>query len=286
MVDELDDERRTEPAFLLDERAMLEGWLEYHRTTLALKCEGLDDEQRKRRPVATSKLSLHGLVRHMAEVERNWFGRVLGRPRRAAHLVRPGRRRQRAGAPRRTVWADDLAAWLAECDASRRMAAGAALDDTGIRRGQPCSLRWIYTHMIEESRATTGTPTSSASWSTARSAAETDPRAERLGRDVVALLVGLGPLAERCRRRARCRRTGSGCRRRPRRRGSRRGTAASSARCRRRGRGRAPRRSRGRSAIGSATNSANCTSTTWSAGTRPDRAASMPRSSPRKMSSA
>jgi hypothetical protein len=41
--------------------------------TLLLQCEGLDDQARKARFVATSKLSLHGLVRHMAEVERCWF---------------------------------------------------------------------------------------------------------------------------------------------------------------------------------------------------------------------
>ena len=35
-------------------------------------------------------------------------------------------------------------------DASRRAAAGYALEDTGFRDGKPCSLRWIYTHMIEE----------------------------------------------------------------------------------------------------------------------------------------
>lgn len=58
---------------------MLEAWLEYHRTTLLIKCEGMDDDTRKARPVASSRLSLHGLVRHMAEVERNWFRRVLQR---------------------------------------------------------------------------------------------------------------------------------------------------------------------------------------------------------------
>jgi uncharacterized damage-inducible protein DinB len=73
MVDELVDPRRTEPAYLLGEREMLEKWLEFHRATLLLKCEGLDDAARKARPVPTSKLSLHGLVRHMAEVERGWF---------------------------------------------------------------------------------------------------------------------------------------------------------------------------------------------------------------------
>src|SRR5205807_6659096 len=77
MVQELDDPRRTEPPFVLGEREMLDAWLEFHRATLLLKCEGLDDRGRKSRPVSTSKLSLHGLVRHMAEVERNWFRRAL-----------------------------------------------------------------------------------------------------------------------------------------------------------------------------------------------------------------
>src|SRR6266550_5682823 len=76
-VEELEDPRRTEPPFVLGERAMLEAWLEFHRTTLLLKCEGLDDAGRKSRPVATSNLSLHGLVRHLAEVERSWFRRTL-----------------------------------------------------------------------------------------------------------------------------------------------------------------------------------------------------------------
>jgi uncharacterized damage-inducible protein DinB len=77
MIDDLSDPRRSEPAYVLAERTMLEAWLEFHRTTLLLKCEGLDDAARKQRPVATSLLSLHGLIRHMAEVERGWFRRTL-----------------------------------------------------------------------------------------------------------------------------------------------------------------------------------------------------------------
>src|ERR1043165_9063165 len=87
MVEDLVDPRRREPPYVLDgERAMLDAWLEFHRTTLLLKCEGLDDEARKRRPIPSSMLSLHGLVRHMAEVERNWFRRVLLRDSDAPYL--------------------------------------------------------------------------------------------------------------------------------------------------------------------------------------------------------
>ena len=79
MIEDLVDPRRSEPPYILDERTMLEAWLEFHRTTLLLKCEGLGDSDRKARPIPSSKLSLHGLVRHMAEVENNWFRRVLSR---------------------------------------------------------------------------------------------------------------------------------------------------------------------------------------------------------------
>jgi hypothetical protein len=71
---------------------MLEAWLEFHRMTLLFKCEGLDDQVRKARPVAPSKLSLHGPVRHMAEVERSWFrAGPAARARRAVPVVRPRR---------------------------------------------------------------------------------------------------------------------------------------------------------------------------------------------------
>jgi uncharacterized damage-inducible protein DinB len=150
VVDDLVDPRRSEPEFILTERVMLESWLEFHRATLELKTEGLSESLRKSRPVPTSKLSLHGLVRHMAEVERNWFRRVL-----AEEAIGP-------------IWADwvvedselvplddadweaDLAVWRAECEASRQSAAKKELAETGLCGSRPCSLRWIYVHMIEE----------------------------------------------------------------------------------------------------------------------------------------
>jgi len=151
MVEDLKDPRRTEPPFVLGERAMLEAWLEFHRTTLLLKCEGLEDADRKVRPVATSKLSLHGLVRHMAEVERNWFRRVLLRePRTPPIFYDPAIEDSELVPLQDADWSADLAAWESECAASRQAAAVHELDDTGLRQGEPCSLRWIYVHMIEE----------------------------------------------------------------------------------------------------------------------------------------
>lgn len=151
MVDDLNDPRRTDPSFLLGEREMLEAWLEFHRMTLLLKCEGLDDAGRKARPVTTSKLSLHGLVRHMAEVERNWFRRTLGNaPATPPIWYDPDVEDSELVPLDEADWEADLATWQSECEASRQAAAGRSLDDTGTRHGEPCSLRWIYVHMIEE----------------------------------------------------------------------------------------------------------------------------------------
>jgi uncharacterized damage-inducible protein DinB len=151
-VQDLQDPRRVEPTFLLGERDMLEGWLEFHRTTLLLKCEGLDDDARKRRPVPTSLLSLHGLVRHMAEVERGWFRRCLLREGDLPFIYCTSHDYDDQDlAPLDDAnWDADLAIWQAECEASRRAAASHSLHDTGLRRGEAVSLRWIYTHMIEE----------------------------------------------------------------------------------------------------------------------------------------
>ena len=153
MVKDLEDLRRAEPPKDgLDERAMLEAWLEFHRMTLLLKCEGLDDHERKARPVASSKLSLHGLVRHMAEVERSWFRRVLQREPGAPYIwFDPAIEDSEMVPLDGAVWEADLAAWQAECEASRKAAAGRSLNDTGLtRQGETCSLRWIYVHMVEE----------------------------------------------------------------------------------------------------------------------------------------
>ena len=69
---------RPEPPLVGDEREMLRTFLDFHRATLAMKCDGLSDEDLRRAASPPSTLSLLGLVRHMAEVERTWFRRVIG----------------------------------------------------------------------------------------------------------------------------------------------------------------------------------------------------------------
>ncbi len=149
MVEDIEDPRRTEPPFVADERSMLEAWLDFHRTTLLLKCEGLDAAQLVARPVASSELSLHGLVRHLADVERSWFSRVLLRDPQVPPLFHDPDRDDLL-VPVGAEFAADLRVWQDECERSRQAAAGGSLDDTGLRHGRECSLRWIYVHMIEE----------------------------------------------------------------------------------------------------------------------------------------
>jgi uncharacterized damage-inducible protein DinB len=148
----LQDTQRKLPPFVQDERQMLEAWLEFHRRTLVVKCDGLDDGQRKTQPVPTSLLSLHGLVRHMAEVERNWFTRVLLRDQEAPWIWLDTAVEDSEMTPLDDAdWEADLRAFEQECDASRTTAAAHQLDDAGtLKNGTPVSLRWIYTHMIEE----------------------------------------------------------------------------------------------------------------------------------------
>jgi uncharacterized damage-inducible protein DinB len=151
MVEELEDERRAEPPFVLPEREMLEEWLEFHRITLLMKCEGLSHEQRTRRWIPTSQLSLHGLIRHMADVERGWFVRtLLCEPETPYYFYRPGVEDSELVPLDDAVFEDDVEVWREACNTSRTSASHKDLDFEGLRDGKPCTLRWIYVHMIEE----------------------------------------------------------------------------------------------------------------------------------------
>jgi len=145
---------RVEPPFLGGERAALEGWLDFHRDTLLTKCAGLDGEQLARRSVPPSTLSLLGLVRHLADVERGWFRRTLdSRTHEQVPSLFYGPDNEDGDFddvdPDRAD--DDLATYRAELAAAREVAARYQLDDEVIsRRGNRMNLRWIMLHMIEE----------------------------------------------------------------------------------------------------------------------------------------
>ena len=54
------------------ELATLKDYLTNYRLTLRMKCEGLGAEQLARRSVPPSTMSRLGLLRHLAEVDRDW----------------------------------------------------------------------------------------------------------------------------------------------------------------------------------------------------------------------
>lgn len=135
-----------------DERAMLEGWLEWHRQTLLTKAAGLTADQLKVASVEPSNLTLLGLIRHMTEVERSWFRtRAAGDATAGDIYCFPD---NMDGDFDDVATADaeaDHARFLAELDEVRKVAAGMPLDHEFVSpRGKPMSLRWVYLHMIEE----------------------------------------------------------------------------------------------------------------------------------------
>jgi uncharacterized damage-inducible protein DinB len=153
-MDMAKDPRFAAGAELEGERAILLDYLRFHRLTMEMKCADLDAAQLARRSVPPSTMSLLGLVRHMADVERNWFRRVM------AHADAPP-----------LYWSDDVPegdwlgavadpavvddawrAWREEVAFAERFVADSP--DLGLRGtmqdGKSVALREVLVHMIEE----------------------------------------------------------------------------------------------------------------------------------------
>lgn len=130
----------------LPERQALAAFVTYHRQTLLWKCQGLTGEQLASRPIPSTTMSLLGIIRHLADVERWWW----------RHRV--------AGEDVASLYDDD-AEWgpldpaTAEADYRQlvdewplvdAVAARHGLDDTFARRDEVWSIRTLYLHLIEE----------------------------------------------------------------------------------------------------------------------------------------
>jgi uncharacterized damage-inducible protein DinB len=143
--------KRIETPNAADERTMLLAWLDWHRATVFLKCDGLAEDLAHRPLLASSPLmTVAGLVRHLYWVERHWFEHVL------------------LGGPDEHPWTEDdpdkdfradgvplsrlLAEYEAQCVRNNETARALGLDTEAKverRRGR-VTLRWILLHMIEE----------------------------------------------------------------------------------------------------------------------------------------
>lgn len=132
------------------DRPILEGFLAWERVTLLNVCAGLGAEQLVARPLPSSNLSLLGLIRHLAKVERIWFRK------RAAGQSVPAMYDPALG---KDSDFDDLDPAAAEIDVARlreewrhadEAVAGLSFDDTFEAGGETYSLRMTYVHMIAE----------------------------------------------------------------------------------------------------------------------------------------
>ena len=152
-MDPADDPRDTGTE-LDDERSVLVDYIRAYRLTLELKCADLDAGQLARRSVPPSTMSLLGLIRHMTDVERHWFRRVMaGEDAPPLYWTDGEADVEWTGAvadPEVVARAWD--AWRDEVGYAERYVTGSA--DLGargtMRDGKTISLREVLVHMIEE----------------------------------------------------------------------------------------------------------------------------------------
>jgi uncharacterized damage-inducible protein DinB len=131
-----------------DERAVLLGYLTYHRAVLARKVEGLGDEQARLTPCPPSTLTLLGLIRHMSDVERWWFRRVLL----AEDVPALFDDEEEWRVPADATIAEAMAIYWSEIETIDRHLVTASMDDRNLGEPDPGqhTLRRTIVHMIEE----------------------------------------------------------------------------------------------------------------------------------------
>jgi uncharacterized damage-inducible protein DinB len=159
-MDPAKDPRFAEAAELEGERATLLDYLRAYRLAIEMKCADLDAAQLARRSVPPSTMSLLGLVRHMADVERNWFRRVMAQADAAplywSEEVEDADWLGAVADP--AVVADAWQAWREEVAFAEKFVAGSP--DLGAKGtmadGTRVALREVLVHMIEEYARHTG----------------------------------------------------------------------------------------------------------------------------------
>ena len=147
-----EDDPRDSGVVAKGEKAVLAQYLDHYRTTLEMKCDGLDAGQLARRSVPPSTLSLLGLVRHLAKVEHSWFRRVLeGQDLPRLFWSEEDRDLDFNGAVADDhVVAEAWEAWWREVVHARKVYEGLDLDATVEVHGEPAEVRDIIVHMVEE----------------------------------------------------------------------------------------------------------------------------------------
>ena len=144
---ELETQRELAPRNDDGERDTALAFLAFARHSVLKKVEGLDDEQLRRRLVV-SDTTLLGLLQHLVDGERYWFGHVVGGdPRRADVDFSMQVPAERTGAQL-------IAEYRAAIDDSDRHLAAVASWDDGVAappdEERRWSVRWVVAHMTSE----------------------------------------------------------------------------------------------------------------------------------------
>lgn len=142
---------RSDPDEQAGELDTLGQFLDYHRATLQMKCDGLTAEQLATAALPPANLTLLGLVRHLTEVERHWCAEVLdGQDLESLYWSEEdpdGDFESLDSAPVEQVWSR----YRAAVTESRRVLATFSDGAEPARRsGSSPSLRWVLTHLVEE----------------------------------------------------------------------------------------------------------------------------------------
>jgi uncharacterized damage-inducible protein DinB len=132
------------------DRPIIRGYLDFERATLANICAGLTGEQLALRPLPSSNLSLLGLVRHLAKVERTWFRiRAGGEPIEPLYDLALGKDHDFDHLDPAEAEAA-LDRWREECRRGDEAAARLEPDASFEHDGETMSLGLVYAHMLAE----------------------------------------------------------------------------------------------------------------------------------------
>jgi len=141
------------------ELEMLDEFLDHYRSVLIAKATGISDVQARSHAVEPSNLSILGLLRHMAEVERQWFRRILKNESELPDFyvlddVAIGTADGDFEFPDTATLSEGIEVLQRAIAESRLAIDGLLPDDVSLatrpKTGAPVSLRWILIHMIEE----------------------------------------------------------------------------------------------------------------------------------------
>lgn len=144
----MDNITRQDPPWAASEKEMLEAFLDFQRATLLWKVSGVSDEDLRRKPTVSS-MSLLGLVKHLAYVERSWFQVVFMNRELSVPWTKEDPDADWRIEPDETT-ASVLALFQDAVAESRKVVAENSLDDFAKKPGSDPTLRWIVIHMIEE----------------------------------------------------------------------------------------------------------------------------------------